>query len=336
MHGVLRLGLATLVVLSHFDHHLAGVNSGIPAVVLFYMLSGYVVTHLWMKHFPPGKGRLAAFYGERFLRIYPQYFVIVTLSGAFVFITKFGSPFATWQNILGNLLIVPLNYFHYADFTVVKDKAAFLAPTGWSLGEEIQAYLVLPLLIVATGRKWIAGILSLAVYALGALQAIEPEMWCYRLLPGTLFMFLAGSAICKTVRYGEKADEFDRHFPAFCWAAILGLLMFSALRFRLSGWTQDTGLGLLIGLPILIWTSQSRIRLPLDGYLGRLSYGLFLAHVPVSWVYEWLHPGADMTGRIPLLFVLTVSLAIAAATTFTVERFVWPLRRRLTSPLAAA
>jgi peptidoglycan/LPS O-acetylase OafA/YrhL len=53
MFGYLRFFLATMVLFSHFEYDILGLHLGVIAVVLFYMLAGYVVTDLMTRVFEP-------------------------------------------------------------------------------------------------------------------------------------------------------------------------------------------------------------------------------------------------------------------------------------------
>ena len=79
--GTLRFILALLVMLSHTGLTVGGLNPGVASVVVFYAISGYVMSALVAKHFSqPGQAR--HFYIDRLARIYPQYlFYAVFLSG---------------------------------------------------------------------------------------------------------------------------------------------------------------------------------------------------------------------------------------------------------------
>jgi peptidoglycan/LPS O-acetylase OafA/YrhL len=70
--GMLRFILAAMVVVSH----LTSLNIGRPAVLLFFMLSGYWVSRLlagWQASVP-------AFYVSRTLRVWPLYAVVTVLA----------------------------------------------------------------------------------------------------------------------------------------------------------------------------------------------------------------------------------------------------------------
>ncbi len=324
MHGYVRFFLSILVVLSHLGHP-GALNVGVSAVVVFYMLSGYVVTHLIHKYFPAG--RLKAFYLERFLRIYPTYVLFLLLVSIFLLTTGFGSPNLTPLKVFANLTIIPLNYYMFMDVGVIRDLAVL--PPSWSLGAEIQAYIVLPLIIRSLTVKWAVGLSSLSIFSAAALGMLDADVWGYRLLPGILFMFLTGAALCKTIKTPNLADTFDRRFPIICWGWLLVLLLGLVVTYRLHPFSGATILGFLVGLPIVIFTSKSSIRLPFDSILGQLSYGVFLIHMPVSWAFEHFLKGA-INSKEALLFVMWVSILLSATITLTVEKKIWPMRQEIT------
>jgi peptidoglycan/LPS O-acetylase OafA/YrhL len=324
MHGYVRLFLSTLVVLSHLGHP-GALNVGVSAVVVFYMLSGYVVTHLIHKYFPPG--RLISFYIERFLRIYPTYLLFLLLVSLFLWTTGFSSPNLTPVKAIANLTIIPLNYYMFIDVAIIRDLSAL--PPAWSLGAEIQAYLLLPLIIRSVSAKWAVGLSSLLIFSAAAVGIFDADIWGYRLLPGILFIFLTGAALCKTIKTPDLVDTFDRRFPILCWIWLLVLLLGLVVTYHLQAFSGATILGFLIGLPLVIYTSKSPIRLPLDGLLGQLSYGLFLIHMPVSWAFEHFL-SVPVDSKKAFVFVMFVSIMLSATANLTVEKKVWSLRQAIT------
>src|SRR5690606_41657657 len=96
---------------------LYGHNPGVFAVAIFYLLAGQVVVRLWLRM--PGDNWLARcgdFYRDRLLRIAPMYMGMLCIG---VLAWYLGAPScfvsatpAVWA-WLGNLLIVPLNYYIY-------------------------------------------------------------------------------------------------------------------------------------------------------------------------------------------------------------------------------
>lgn len=75
MTGYIRFFLAFLVLISHLGIRFKGMNEGVFAVVIFYILAGHVVTKLFLEKIKSNDiiKRLKIFYIERFLRIFPRY-----------------------------------------------------------------------------------------------------------------------------------------------------------------------------------------------------------------------------------------------------------------------
>src|SRR4051812_48778350 len=72
--GAFRLLLAALVVASHITHF----DIGRIAVLLFFYLSGYWVTKVWVEKF--GQRNTLRFYAARYLRIAPLYLLVMGVS----------------------------------------------------------------------------------------------------------------------------------------------------------------------------------------------------------------------------------------------------------------
>ena len=324
MRGYLRLFLAILVALSHIGYS-GNINIGMSAVVVFYMLAGYAVTHLLHKYFPPN--RLFAFYTERLLRIFPLYFIFLLAVTLFLYLTNFSGPKFTTINIFSNLTVVPLNYFMYLKVDVLRDYC--ILPPAWSLGAELQAYAILPLIIRSLPLKWIVSLASLCFFSISAFKIIDPNIWGYRLIPGIIYLFLTGSAIYKAAKSQENTDSFDRTFPVICWGWLLILLISLHICHNLHEATAATILGFLIGLPIVQYASVSSIRLPFDAVMGQISYGVFLIHMPIAWMFEFF-VGRSTVGISDFIMIMIISIIVSAGCTFPIEHFIWPLRKSIT------
>jgi peptidoglycan/LPS O-acetylase OafA/YrhL len=61
--GSLRFLLACLVLLSHLGISIGGLNPGVSAVVVFYLLAGHVAARLWLKWTSGGiRAKIYGFY----------------------------------------------------------------------------------------------------------------------------------------------------------------------------------------------------------------------------------------------------------------------------------
>ena len=332
MAGYLRFFLAALVVSYHLGYRFAGQGFGVPSVVGFYVLSGSVVASLVSGPFaglPLGR-----FFAERLLRIYPTYYYFFGLALAFVMITGFGAPEFTALNVIGNLAVIPLNYVCFPQFVMLGDKGLPLIPTAWSLGAELQAYLVLGFSLRCGPRtRLVLGASSLVVFAAAGAQMLNSDLWGYRLLPGIFFMFLAGSYLAAPKTGSGLFGRIERWFPALSWIFVAAL----SLRCSLAGKHDilPVSFGFIIGLPLVALVLRVRKHLPINHLLGDLSYGIFLAHIPVLWFFEWAWPSL-VRSETRFWPVITLSIILSLISVYLIERPIWQFRKLLSKhPMTA-
>jgi len=304
-----------LVVLSHLGIRFYGLNPGVFAVIIFYLLAGYVLSHLYHEIIPNTKYKLLLFYKERMLRIFPLYLYVVFLTTLFLLVSSFGNAHFTIKNTLANLTIIPLNYYMYFDFSVLSDPKWWLIPPAWSLGAELQAYLLLPLLfVVKSNYKHILILLSFALYTLANFSIVQPDYFGYRLLPGILFIFYIGIALQK------------KEYKTLLLLYVLTLLLLGVDLFAGSfnaAYAKETLLGILLGTPLLITFARSNKRVPLNTLLGSLSYGLFLSHFLAIWLTTYLNIDFS-TKTQEAITILIVALTVAYVGVVSIEK---PLKR---------
>ena len=296
MFGYLRFILAFLVLISHVDIRFYGLNPGVIAVVIFYMLAGHVVSHLWEDIIPNApnnqnnKGRLYKFYKDRALRILPLYSYVALLTILFLFITGYADPRFSIIRLISNFLIIPLNYFMWLDnaiLTAVHD--GWLIPPAWSLGAELQAYIFLPLCLKNKNLKILLTAASFGIYMLANFSVINPDYFGYRLIFGVFFIFVAGSSI-QINQTGNSGSgfNFNRYYPWFLWLFIIFLGIFFLRQNLFSpAYTKETFIGIIAGIPLIYFPAKKKINLPWNRLLGSLSYGVFLSHFLLIWCLDY-------------------------------------------------
>lgn len=324
--GTLRLVLALLVLLSHADLRIAQLNPGVTAVVGFYLISGYVMAGLVRRHYGSA-ARMPWFYLDRVLRLAPQYLLYAGLVLAWYLWTRTPTAFLRHApgaaDIAGNLLVVPLNFYMFngADgFTLI--------PPAWSLGAELQFYLLVPVIWLwpRVGLVLMAG--SLGVHMLAWLGRLNTDWFGYRLLPGILWVFGAGMLM-----FHWHRDHPRRAAWLAACAPVLALGAYVWLRSRglhAAPYHQEVLIGWGLGIPLVHWLARRRTG-RMDVWAGDLSYGVFLNHFFLIWL---LFP---QPGRTPGQWAVLAacSLALSALSQRWVERPVLAWRRRLRQAGAA-
>ena len=365
--GFLRLILALLVLLSHAGMRVFGLNPGVVAVIGFYLISGYVMAGLLRSHYNSPQ-RAHWFYADRVLRLFPQYFTYALLTVLLWFwLQAHAQPFTpflqrdpTVVDWLNNILVVPLNYY------MVNGSDQFvLLPPAWSLGAELQFYLLVPLMLLWPRVGVVLALASVAVHGMALAHWLNTDWFGYRLIPGVLWVFGVGMLLFAWQRSRPRWA----HALALA-APVLALGIYLLLRHKglhaapfhqevLLGW----GLGVplvhvlaMVGMPTrqqapiaqpaptLASTPAPTLLQRANHLAGDASYGVFLNHFLLIWLSHLLgwpigHTNAAAVApdavaqAVPGWVVLAVvSVVLAVVTQRYAEQPVLRWRRALRRP----
>ncbi|MDT7579051.1 MAG: hypothetical protein QOK35_315 [Pseudonocardiales bacterium] len=367
----LRVVAAAWVVLFHFHFTaLDGVRAGVEVlgplvtagalgVDLFFVLSGFVIAHNYLDKLGPALRirPTARFVWARACRIWPAYAVVFHLFGLWLVARLvWGSddriafqavqPVVSVWEYLQQLVLVQLWDAPYFD------GVSWVGPT-WSISAEWLAYLLFPVAALVFHRL---RDLPVALLAAGSLALMTPIAWAY-LLTGSpyhpwswavrvLCGFGAGVLAQLVVRRlnGSAAGGAGRPSErvrkgASALAAALPLVVAAGL---VAGELIGPGCGgaVLIVFPVLVAALALADRGPALWLArpstvrgGRLSYSLYLVHIPmfeVFWVAQEHFPAqlgrSTTTGHAVGLTVLLATVPVAAMVHRLVEE---PSRLRL-------
>ena len=321
--GTLRLVLALLVLLSHADLRIFQLNPGVTAVIGFYLISGYVMAGLVRRHYDSA-ARIPWFYLDRVLRLFPQYlaYALATLAWFLATGTQtyFLSRLPSATDLFNNLTVIPLNFY------MVNGSDRFtLVPPAWSLGAELQFYLLAPAVLLWPRLGLALMAVSLAVHGLALHGRLNTDWFGYRLLPGVLWVFGTGMLLFHWHRTRPRLAA------ALGWGAPLAALaVYGYLRSRglhAAPYHQEVLVGWGLGLPLLHWLARRRSG-AWDHWAGDVSYGVFLNHFLLIWL---LFPAPGHTAW-QLAALAACSVALSAATQRWLEKPVLSLRRKLRRP----
>lgn len=343
-----------------FGHFPARLNLG---VTIFFLLSGFLLYRPFVAARREGRPPIAtrAFLRRRALRIVPAYWVALTLLAIYPGVPGFSD-----------------HWWRFYTFTQIYWKDSIVQGIGpaWTLCIEVTFYLALPFLAAAIARRRPSvtgevGILLAAAACVIAfrwvIQGYTAEFSDWRILHNTLlsyfdwFAYGMILAVLSVAWHGREAGSpvlvtIIRR-PWLPWLAALAVFVFVALGLNLSRgffvtYTQWNFFGEHVGyaavaflllLPAIFgdWAGgwpRKLLAWPVLGWLGLVSYGIFLWHSTIMLdlnthdAQNWL-PGSGFLSL--LIPTLAITIPIAAISYYVVEKPALRFKDRRRGPQAA-
>lgn len=339
----LRLVAAFTVLLSHsysltgakwepVSYYLEQGYGGTLAVSAFFVISGFLIARSVQSH------DMARYVAARFLRIMPGLFFVTLVETVLIAPLFYHGPI---QQYFSNFALAHMrNIFVFGEDPAIAGVFTglpypYVNGSLWTLPVESLFYMLLPFLVLATGkRRWIV----LAVFA--ASLAAEPLARWYGLddqhFGGFLFRTVRLFAVTQLLSYflaGVVAWLYRDRIPCnWGWLALCLLLLFAARDSMALPLTQK----LCLPYAVLCIGLRGQVGTALKRRIGDLSYGVYLFSYPILNVVislgrQQLSPEAVAAIAAP------VTLAIAWVSWTLVERpalaFKTPRRPR---PMAAS
>jgi peptidoglycan/LPS O-acetylase OafA/YrhL len=274
---------AMIVVLGHVSNAsglldgVLGRGDGQLGVMIFFVLSGFLMGHLYLGT-APGARSIGRFLVRRLARVVPLYLVLVLASFLVIQLLPPGRQWVYPIKDLGDLL----------------DHLALVRGTDvlWSVVVEIKFYLLVPLIWLLYARSPRATLLAIGAIITLIFLTHLPLGWPR--LPGARFLaylpyFLAGLVLARTVAPGVAAGDGGRWNLLF--AAMLAGVVLLYPKVAAHWMPVDLGLWsnplcLLVVGALLVASLRAPIADVVLGsrpfrFLGRVSYGVYLLHMPV-------------------------------------------------------
>lgn len=252
-----------------------GVNlPGRASVWLFFGLSGYVIAYgFFSGRYAFDMQGITAFYRKRASRILPLFWltsVIALVATLWVPIDFSISPYS----LFSSLLMLQWSHMTY--------------PVGvfWTLGIEMQFYLVAPILcwaVIKAGRFWVPGGFGLMLVLLWHFGD-QPDL---RTLIGTIMFFLAGVLMA---RWNQQQPTGQRSATSLKFALILGFgvvaLMVASDSYPDRFWNHVGPFFVILALILLLRAHDilERMAVPAGPVtrglmtIGALAYGIYAWH----------------------------------------------------------
>ncbi|MBS1817567.1 MAG: acyltransferase [Acidobacteria bacterium] len=291
-------------------------------VQLFFMISGYVILMTAERVRSPRQFAIA-----RASRLYPAYWAACLLAGSAYAVSG-------WPPQVGKLGTFAANLTMMQAFGGVEH----LLSVFWTLHVELSFYLLVAVLLLLRGLRFMPHVLAVLVgawlltaRAAGvnefAFGASPPWLSSARMWFPLLFhhlhpmpFFLIGVVLYRVSRAGMQSVDV---------AALLVALADIGLHTRAHRPHLEAAiLGLMIVMMIVATQSGARpLRLPALVFLGEISYAIYLMHVIVGAQMMAPMAAAGWDRNISIAIGILVTIALATMSTFGLERpVVWLLR----------
>jgi peptidoglycan/LPS O-acetylase OafA/YrhL len=341
-------GMRALAALMIVYFHATGVVPGLTiftfplglgslwiGVDIFFVLSGFLIGHILLLQMQRGGVAFRSFYVRRAFRIFPAYYVVLTLN-VLVFIhlgvfspIHFNIPWALWLKFSIPSYLYLCNYIRTTE----------VMGWAWSLCVEEHFYLIFPTILVLlfrfSPRIRLVGLLILALLPL-AIRTIafiddpgvrlfpqlllESHTHCDGLFIGVLVAYLFVYHRGQLARFATRLSPLLLATAFACYASALwaggatatlqtGFLRVVALLFLLA-----VGTALIITNVLFVDNVVSRVLAHPFWYpIARVSYGMYLIHPFVAYWLVSFVPGSrvDIAGSLVRLIAFGTVTALA-------------------------
>jgi len=295
-------------------------------VVLFFVLSGFLITYLLLAEESAFKKiSIGKFYIRRILRIWPLYFLILFL--AFVVLPNIGLftfPGMGKDFIYSDLWLKILLYaFFFPNLVVAMLGIVPYASHTWSIGTEEQFYLVWPVILTYIRRFRIWLMASIVVFYLFFEKILASQYGDFIPSKGTIAAFWSTFNIdCMAIGgiFAILLFQQSKLLKLFLNKYIFYIALITVSSLMIKGiiipYVHNELYAVLFGLIILNFAANNQIGISLENkvlnYLGNISYGLYMYHSIGIILAISIAKSAGITTNwliYPLSFILTILIA---------------------------
>ncbi len=296
---------------------------GFIGVDIFFVISGYLMTRILLsqKNTLNLAQQLKSFYLARIKRVVPVYFFVLSLVAVLFSVVLTAQDFAFFKDSLESAITFSSNqYFStFGDYFAPSSEEQPLLHT-WSLGVEMQFYLIYPFLILLLPNQCLGKILALlaitiVVWSSYQMPTGNPESIYYSAFVRMPEFLLGGLAFFYTPRIAKFSK-------AVAWFGLLCVL--AGLVFVNKGYSYPSayatiavfGTALLIAsnYQYKIFTNKVVI------FIGNISYSLYLWHWPVLAFVRYITGQYELSAEFSLVYWM-LSFGLAVLSYCSVEKF---------------
>ena len=331
------------------DHALRWPTGGFLGVDIFFVISGFLITSLFLSEVEAtGRLSLRRFYGRRVRRLLPAATVVLaaTTGVGYLLFNDERARQTLWDAIFA--FAISANYRFAAEGTNYFHSTNATSPLQhfWSLSVEEQFYLIWPILLIVivalTARRssivvvrWTVGLVSVALVALSFAVALEQSVsdptLAYFSTTTRAWQLASGAVLAAAVPVLARMPAIVRYVLG--WGGLAGLLAslvlidstmsvpapWAALPVAATACVIAGGVG---GPQRHLYPLTN----PVSVFIGDISYSLYLWHLPVIVLLPLV---LDSTSPWYLAIVFGAILLLSLSSYFVIED---PIRH---SPLFA-
>ncbi|MBA5760831.1 acyltransferase [Vibrio sp. 404] len=275
------------VVLFHLGFE--QLQSGFLGVDVFFVISGFLMAVLYDYR------SKKLFFERRIKRLLPPYFavILVTVIASFIINTPNETKQVSEQSMFGAFFLSNLgfwlqnSYFSKAEFNPLLHL--------WSLGVEIQFYIIVPLLawFFRKSKAFLPIFLSSSLFLCIIMVSISPKT-AFFMLPFRLWEFLIGFGVAAFLTNNGSIKYKQKEYIGAIGLITLIMIPFFKVNGQAFGFIDghpglsslfvcfSTALILCFGLPIKL---ENTIIGKTTIWLGKYSYSIYLAHFPIIVIY---------------------------------------------------
>ena len=328
-------GLAILwVVIYHSHPRLAGTWIygfslwGWAGVLLFFILSGFLITSILLT--TRDKPRFFHnFHARRALRIWPVYVLLLI-------VVYLNAPWFIGPSVMDAIKTAPwLAYIFFVQNLFHLALPPALQPT-WALAIEEQYYFVWAPVVKFLRRPWLLAMVLGGGLILSPALRLGHHAW---LTPTHTLIHLDGLALGSLMALGMHTLRLGRR--TWLWMGLAAFAAGISAAATIAGGTAFLDSALAVGFSglILALIASTGARNPVNAVLGsgpfkfygRISYGLYMSHIPVFIFFGWFDAKMDrygVEGNLAVVgFRLLVCTLAAAALWYGFESQILKLKR---------
>jgi peptidoglycan/LPS O-acetylase OafA/YrhL len=305
-----NFGLNPFIFGSFSDGKPKGYLLAVYGVIIFFVLSGFLITYLFEVEKDIQPIDIKKFYVRRILRIWPLYYLYFAICLVVIYISK--------EHIAPIILACYILYA--ANIPAFIGKVIPLTAHYWSLGVEEQFYIVWPWFNKKTGKQMIPIICILIAVIMSV------KIATHILLPGSLFStVMAGIGYhCMmigalgAILYKQQNQFFLKITDNKISQAIAWLVIFFVAinKFHIASLIDGdlvalTALTIIIG-QIGIQNRLVNLEIRIFDFLGKMSYGIYVIHPIIILLFSklFLHINLKPAFKYPLVYFSIVGTTI--------------------------